>query len=146
MNAGLSEQQQPQASSSHEQQRLLIIDDNDDWRRILGIYLGRQGYEVLTAPSGAEGLEIARSREPHLVVLDLVLPDTDGFTVCQELADAPETCGIPVIIVSGMEHNDIVRRARLAGCLFFVQKPYDPNALLVLVRQALNENMGWEAC
>jgi CheY-like chemotaxis protein len=75
--------------------------------------------------------------------LDLRLPDSDGLTVCQKLVDSPETCGIPVIIVSGMEHPEILRRCRAAGCHFYVRKPYDPNALLVLIRQAIDDTSHW---
>ena len=91
----------------------------------------------MVASSGEEGLATARQRRPDLVVLDLRLPDADGFSICQELADSIETCSIPVIILSGMERPDIIRRSRAAGCQYFVRKPYDPNALLALIRQAL---------
>ena len=60
-----------------------------------------------------------------------------ALPLCQHLADDPTTCQIPVIILSGMEGPDIVRNARAAGCLFFLRKPYDPNALLLLTRDAL---------
>jgi CheY-like chemotaxis protein len=76
-----------------------------------------------------------------LILLDLRLPDLDGFTLCRELVDAPETCDIPVIILSGMERPDIIRRCRAAGSQYFVRKPYDPNALLVLIHEAL---VGWD--
>jgi CheY-like chemotaxis protein len=78
-----------------------------------------------------------------LILLDLRLPDADGFSVCQELADSSETCAIPVIILSGMERPDIIRRSRAAGCQYFVRKPYDPNALLILVQHAIGEARNW---
>ena len=92
---------------------------------------------TLTADTGSGALELARSQRPHLVLLDLGLPDADGFQVCQELADDLATTSIPVIIVSGEERRDILRRARAAGSQFYVRKPYDPNALLVLIETAL---------
>ena len=107
---------------------------------LLGQRLGRQGFEVLVAASGEEGLAIARHRHPDLVVLDLRLPDADGFSICQELADSIETGSIPVIILSGMERPDIIRRSRAAGCQYFVRKPYDPNALLILVEHAIGDS------
>ena len=66
-----------------------------------------------------------------------------GFDVCQQLADDPQTCSIPVIILSGMERPDIIRRARSSGCQYFVRKPYDPNALLVLIQSAIGEADKW---
>jgi CheY-like chemotaxis protein len=80
---------------------------------------------------------------PSLIVLDLRLPDTDGFSVCSQLVDDPATSEIPVIILSGMERPDIIRQSRAAGCQYFVRKPYDPNALLILIRQAIDESRGW---
>ncbi len=122
--------------------RILIVDDDEDMVDVLSIRLNRQGFKMLSANSGKRGLEIARSEHPALVLLDLRLPDVDGFTVCQHLADAPETCDIPVIIVSGMERPDIIRQSRAAGCQYFVRKPYDPNALLVLIQHSID---GWTA-
>lgn len=60
--------------------------------------------------------------------------------VCQQLVDNPATCDIPVIILSGMQRPDIIRRSRSAGCRYYVRKPYDPNALLVLIDQAIEES------
>ena len=110
---------------------------------VLSRRLGQQGFATRTAESGTEGLALARSAHPDLILLDLRLPDTDGFAICEELADSPETCTIPIIILSGLEQPDIIRRSRLAGCHYFVRKPYDPNALLVLIRHALEEASGW---
>jgi DNA-binding response OmpR family regulator len=97
----------------------------------------------LAAHSAAAGRNLARRERPDLVVLDLRLPDGNGFDVCADLVDSPETCDIPVIIVSGLERGDIVRTARKAGCHFFVRKPYDPNALLTLIEHALREAESW---
>lgn len=122
--------------------RILIIDDDHAMVEVLSLRLSRQGFKTITAESGEEGLAIARSELPALILLDLRLPDLDGFAICKELVDASETCDIPVIILSGMERPDIIRRCRAVGSQYFVRKPYDPNALLVLIRQALD---GWDA-
>ena len=83
----------------------------------------------------------AREHRPDLVLLDVRLPDLDGFTVCEELVDSPDTCDIPIIIVSGSDRTDIVRSSRAAGCEFFVSKPYDPNVLLTLDRARLEARL-----
>ena len=67
----------------------------------------------------------------------------NGLDMCQVLSDDPQTSGIPVIILSGMERPDIIRATRSAGCKFFVRKPYDPNALLILIEQAISETEEW---
>ena len=66
-----------------------------------------------------------------------------GFTVGESLADDPTTCSVPVIVLSGMERPHIIRRTRAAGCQYFVRKPYDPNALLVLIKSAIEESSAW---
>ncbi|HET6879582.1 MAG TPA: response regulator [Pirellulales bacterium] len=139
MHAELLEQPRPRTVRRPELQTILLIDDDEAMVDVLGQRLRRQGYETLVAANGDEGLSLARRHVPTLIVLDLRLPDADGFHVCQELADSTETCTIPVIILSGMERPDIIRRSRAAGCQYFVRKPYDPNALLILVQHAIGE-------
>ncbi|MFV2069741.1 MAG: PleD family two-component system response regulator [Pirellulales bacterium] len=123
-------------------QSILIIEDDHDISDVLSIRLDRQGFNTFSTDNGLSGLALARKILPHLVILDVRLPDIDGFTVCQELVDTPETCDIPVIILSGSEFPDIVRRCRAAGCRYYIRKPYDPNALLALIDQAISETDG----
>jgi DNA-binding response OmpR family regulator len=123
---------------------VLVVDDDEQLTAVLSERLKRQGFDALAARRGSEGLALAREARPDLIVLDLRLPDADGLAVCQELADDPATCTIPVIILSGMERPDIIRRSREAGCQYYVRKPYDPNALLILIRQAIREARQWQ--
>lgn len=139
----LLEQPRTRMSPRPVRQEILIIDDDDVMADLLGQRLGRQGYEIKVAASGEEGLALARRCMPSLVLLDLRLPDADGFNICQQLADSAETCAIPIIILSAMERPDIIRRSRAAGCQYYVRKPYDPNALLILVQHAIGENKAW---
>jgi len=137
---------QPKQAQSNRPRRysVLVIDDDDAMADVLSRRLDQQGFASQTAGSGAKGLTLARQMRPDLILLDLRLPDKDGFAICEELADSSETCTIPIIILSGLERPDIIRRARAAGCCFFVRKPYDPNALLVLIRQAIEQSTQWE--
>jgi CheY-like chemotaxis protein len=118
---------------------VLIVDDDAAAADILSIRLNRQGFETTIAENGQLALTLARTERPSVILLDLRLPDIDGFELCQELVDNEETCEIPVIIVSGLERPDVIRRSRAAGCLYYIRKPYDPNALLTLIRQAIDE-------
>lgn len=134
---------QPASQSTDEPRTILIVDDDEAMVEVLSQRLKQQGFDTIATDSGEHGLAIARSEHPALILLDLRLPDADGFTVCQQLSDCCETCHIPVIILSGMERPDIIRRSRAAGCHYFVRKPYDPNALLVLIHHALGEHDRW---
>ncbi len=140
MTIELVEQAEVASPRTGRHQRILIIDDDEAMVDVLSRRLGQQGFQTVAADCGAAGLAIARAELPLLIVLDLRLPDKDGLAVCEDLVDSAETCGIPVIILTGMERPDIIRRCRAAGCQYFVRKPYDPNALLVLIRQAIAES------
>ncbi len=125
-----------------KRQTVLIIDDDEVLSDVLSRRLQQQGFNAITADSGQCGLARARADQPSLIVLDLRLPDADGITICEQLADDLDTCSIPVIILTGMERPDILRRCRAAGCYYYLRKPYDPNALLILIRQAIHDAYG----
>ncbi|MEQ8787905.1 MAG: response regulator [Pirellulaceae bacterium] len=143
MQTSAAPQFDPVLAPAPRRHSILIVDDDQDQVTVLDQRLRGQGYDTLLAHTGGSGAEIARKQRPSLVVLDVRLPDTDGFSVCARLADAPETCAIPVILLSGMERPDIIRRARAVGSQFYVRKPYDPNALLILIQNAIREAETW---
>jgi CheY-like chemotaxis protein len=118
---------------------VLIIDDDDTLSEVLSHRLRQQGFQTTAAYTAAAGLARAKEQPPSVILLDLGLPDADGLTVCEQLADAPETCATPILILSGREEPGLVRRCRAAGCHYFLRKPHDPNALLVLIRQAIQD-------
>jgi DNA-binding response OmpR family regulator len=119
---------------------VLIVDDEPDISEPLRMRLDRLGFRVSVAPRGDLALKLARSEPLDCILLDLCLPDVDGLELCQQLVDDEMTCDTPVIIVSGAERKNIIRHCRAAGCHYYVRKPYDPNALLTLIRQAIGES------
>lgn len=136
-------QLQPADDAAAVRRRILIVDDDPNEVEALALRLEKQGFIAMRAATGGEALREVKSRRPHLVLLDLQLPDLDGLSVGRQIFDDPQTFDIPVIVVSGMVRPDIVRCSRAAGCRYYVRKPYDPNALLVLIEQAIGESMGW---
>jgi len=140
MGVGILEQPQVAPQKNRPCCRILIVDDDEAMVDVLSRRLSQQGFETLAAYSGEAGLALARKELPVLILLDLRLPDRDGLAVCEHLVDSAETCDIPVIVLSGLDQPDILRRCRAAGCHYFVRKPYDPNALLVLIRQAITDS------
>lgn len=131
------------SSTGQRRRSILVIDDDHGQVAALTHRLARHGYRTYAAGSARYGVEVALQQQPDLILLDLRLPDADGFEVCAQLTDHPDTCFIPVIVLSGMERSDIVRSARAAGSRYFVRKPYDPSALLVLVEQAIEESLAY---
>jgi DNA-binding response OmpR family regulator len=128
---------EPSAESAPRPLSILLVDDDETHVAPLAHRLQKLGFEVLSAHTAAEALEIAMRAQPDLTLLDICLPDQDGLEVCAQLADAPRTCGMPIILLSGLDGPDIVRRSRAVGGSYFVRKPYDPNVLLALIHEAL---------
>lgn len=116
---------------------VLIVEDDPASLDIFETILRHGGYDVVTAQSGAEGVERARAVVPAVVVVDLGLPDGPGFGVLDELSDDPLTEHIPLIVctVHVFEHDQV--RARRAGADVFLQKPVEPSHLLESVNRLL---------
>ena len=122
---------------------VLIVDDDEGQTTALAWRLQNQGFETLTAHTGGAGVELARQESPDIILLDLQLPDADGLDLCQQFGDDPATCGTHVFIISGQERGDVVRRARAAGCDYYLRKPYDPSVVLMLIERALDRLGEW---
>ncbi len=101
--------------------RVLIVDDNEDVRRILALRLGLAGFEVRDAANGREGLDALRSAHWDLVLLDLVMPEVDGFDVLAELRDEAPAAP-PVVVITQYDDEDNRRRALALGAAHYVGK------------------------
>jgi len=128
---------------SPQRRRILIIDDDPSQTEVLAYSFQQQGFLPIVVHSGTEGLALARSERPDVILLDIEMPGTNGLEICRELNDDPKTCGIPIVMLSGTDRSDVIRQCRMAGCQFFVGKPYDPNALLTLANVAIEESKAW---
>jgi len=117
--------------------KIAIIDDERDQVECLATAFRRQGYDVVSAFGVQAGRELVKRSHPQLVIMDIHLPDGDGLAFCRDLTDDDGTCDIPVIVLSGSDRADVVRSARSAGCQYFLRKPFDPNALLLLAENCL---------
>ena len=118
--------------------KVLVIDDDEDSRVLMEDYLGDFGCEVLLAPSGEVGMEIARTHQPDLVTLDLQMPDLDGWEVLRRLKADPEVRHIPVVIASIAANEG---RERLFGAVDLLTKPIERADLLrVMWRQLVNQH------
>ncbi len=116
---------------------ILIIEDEKDIVRMLEYNLKKEGYKVLSSGKGDTGLEIALSRHPDLVILDLMLPGMDGLEVCKALKQNDKTSGIPVIILTakGGESDKIVGLE--LGADDYVTKPFSPRELVARIKAVL---------
>jgi len=116
--------------------RLLVIDDTPQNARLLEAVLSPQGYSVVLASSGSDGLEKVRSEEPDLVLLDIVMPDMTGYDVCRRLREDPVTELLPVVMLTSSGDQDKVDAIE-AGADDFIARPFNPQELLSRVRSLL---------
>ena len=112
--------------------RVLVVDDEQNIVDILRFNLEREGYEVITAANGLEGLSLARSRDPDLILLDVMMPEMDGFQVCRELRREDKLT--PIIMLTAREEEaDRVMGLEL-GADDYVSKPFSVRELMARVR------------
>jgi len=124
---------QPKGGSGN----LLVVDDDLFTRQTMEAFLTRHGYEVRCAPNGETALMFAREDPPELILLDIRLPDLDGFQVCRRLKEDQETSQIPVIFISGLEETVDKVKGFAAGGVDYVTKPFQAEELLARVETHL---------
>jgi two-component system, OmpR family, alkaline phosphatase synthesis response regulator PhoP len=118
--------------------KILVVDDNVELLHMLRMAFRASGFSVATAKNGIEALKKARSLAPDLILLDLVLPEMDGFAVCETLRKCPETKSIPIILLSGLS-SQFARFAGIdSGANEFVNKPVRPSLLVEKIKNLLS--------
>lgn len=116
---------------------ILVVEDQEDNRRILRDLLTSQGFEIVEAVTGMEGIKLARERRPDLILMDIQLPDLEGYEVARQIKSIDELKDIPIIAVTSYALSGDDVKAYEAGCCDYVSKPFSPRALLVKVQQHL---------
>jgi two-component system, cell cycle response regulator DivK len=119
--------------------RILLVEDNEMNRDMLSRRLARKKYEVLIAVDGGEGVTMARSETPDLVLMDMSLPVIDGWEATRQLKASPETKAIPVIALTAHAMSGDRERALEAGCEDYDTKPVDLPRLLGKIEALLGE-------
>ncbi len=120
-----------------ETTRILIVDDEPSNAELVAEILGTTGYRTETAGSGPEALRLARPHPPDLIVLDLRMPDMDGFEVCRHLKADARTAAVPILLVTGRAEPEDKERGVAAGGDDYITKPLDAKDLLARVRSLL---------
>jgi two-component system, OmpR family, alkaline phosphatase synthesis response regulator PhoP len=120
---------------AHE--KILTVEDEEEIQELVGYNLLKQGYRVVRAASGEEGLRLVRSEMPDLILLDLMLPGIDGLEVCRTLKRDPDTQSIPIMMLTAKgEEADIVTGLEL-GAEDYITKPFSPRVLVARIRALL---------
>jgi two-component system sensor histidine kinase/response regulator len=126
-----------QGAASMARDCLLVVDDQIDNIKIMRAMLGRLGFEILPATTGAEALELLAKRRPDLILLDLMMPDMDGLEVCRRIQENPQWADIPVIFLSSTDDKNVISRALETGGVDYLSKPFHTPELLSRVRTHL---------
>jgi CheY-like chemotaxis protein len=129
----------PDDDDTQDRRLILIVDDEPSVRAMVhaSINVRRTRYRVVEATNAAEALALADSEQPQLILLDVALPDHDGFWVCRSLKDAPATAHIPVIMLTAMSLPSDRDQAMAAGADGYIVKPFSPRALLAEIDSRL---------
>lgn len=118
---------------------ILVIEGDSDTRELLSILLHRQGYKVILAENGLEGLSKAKGTYPDLIIMDLALPEMDGVEAARRIHETPKLSHIPIFVVSAYLTKEIEAEVRAAGCVEMFGKPFDFDSLLETISITLGE-------
>jgi class 3 adenylate cyclase len=116
---------------------ILVVDDRPEGRKLLSLRLQQQGWRVLQAEGGVQALALAEQQPPDLVLLDVLMPDLDGFEVCRRLRAMPALRAVPVVLITSLEDTEHCVRGLEAGADDFITKPFKPAELQARVRSLL---------
>ncbi len=118
--------------------RVLLVDDEAGIRKILRLFLEREGYEVLEAVSGMQAKQIIEKEKPHLILLDVILCGMTGFEVCEWIKKNPETKDIIVILFTALNQDYDYKEGRRVKCDYYLTKPQNPINIIEKIKEFLN--------
>jgi DNA-binding response OmpR family regulator len=117
--------------------KILVVDDDADLIELISFNLKQAGYSIGTASNGVDAIKKARSLSPDLIVLDVMMPELDGFAVCEILRRDSQTASIPIMILTAIS-SELGRMAALgSGATGFLTKPFSPRLLLGQIEDLL---------
>lgn len=123
---------------------IVVIDDEPFILRSLSHLLTREGYTVMTAVNGEEGLQRIRSLRPRLVFLDVMMPRMNGYEVCEHIKQDPELASCYIIMLSAKGQQIDRERGLLGGADEYMTKPFSPREVATRVRQLLANEVDWQ--
>lgn len=119
--------------------KILAVDDEKHIVRLVQINLQKEGYEVITANNGREALDLIASQKPDLVIMDVMMPQMDGFEALKTLKSQPETANLPVIMLTAKAQDADVFEGWKSGADLYLTKPFNPSELMSFVKRILQD-------
>jgi len=114
---------------------VLVVEDDPEINELVGAYVKIAGFSYRRAYNGADAIQAATRGGLALIVLDVMLPDFDGFEVCRRLKSCDDTSGIPVVMLTAMNRENTRRRSQECGAVECLTKPFDPDRLMSTIRR-----------
>ena len=119
--------------------KILIVEDEESLLKLESILLTSKGYDVRGVSNGREALEAIAEEKPDLVLLDIMLPEIDGFEVCQRIKDDEETRSIPVIMLTAKKSREDMARGEKVGADWYITKPFKSVMVIETIQRFLNK-------
>ncbi len=116
--------------------KILLIDDSENITSLLSRLLNKYGYEATIADTGSDGVRLAREQRPEAVILDMMMPELDGWQVCKEIR---RFSNVPIIVYTGLSDLDTKKSILAAGANCFLVKPMPINELVAAVRDTIRQ-------
>ena len=121
--------------------RILIVEDQEDNRTIVRDVLSTVGYDLIEAFNGEDGVRLAQTERPDLILMDIQLPKMDGYKATQQIKSIAELKTVPIIAVTSYALSGDEAKARAAGCDGYIAKPFSPRELLAKIRKYLSDEV-----
>jgi DNA-binding response OmpR family regulator len=125
---------------SEKGRAVLVVEDDPEINELVGAYVQIAGFDYQSALTGSQAVEKARHHNPSLIVLDIMLPDFDGFEVARRLKSEANTRGIPIVMLTALDREEYRQRGASAGALAYLTKPFDPERLLEAIKTNASPN------
>jgi DNA-binding response OmpR family regulator len=129
----------PTTADAMTRRKILLVDDSATTHMWIRMILNKSEYDMVSARDGQEGVEVALTQLPDLILMDVVMPRMDGFEACRVLRGHQATSGIPIVMVTTRSEARSVENGFMSGCSDYVTKPIDGLELLSKVRSFLGE-------
>jgi len=120
--------------------RILIIEDNETNIYLISFILKKNGYEVLEAKTGEEGVELALKEKPNLIIMDIQLPGIDGLETTKRIRESKVDGGVPIIALTSYAMTGDRERALSAGCNGYLEKPINPDTIMEEIEKFIKMN------
>lgn len=120
--------------------KILVVDDEPDFVQLMAYNLSRAGFEVFQATNGLDAVHLARRHVPDVVLLDVMMPGFDGFSVCEVLGRSPVTSRVPVILITALDGEKAQSRGMEAGAVKQLTKPVQLQTLLATVQEVVKRH------